>query len=252
MHAFVLHLTRARARRDNARALLKTCGVPGEIWEAVDGKSLSSQDFSAPLVDHLFEPTYPFPLNPGEVGVFLSQRQIWAEIVRRDLDCALIFEDDVALDPELFAPALRLAMRNVPAFGYVQLQNRPVDGQPKVLDIEGPALLTSPTVTPLRASAQVISASAARRLHEMTRRFDRPVDTFVQSHWHTGLRPGVVYPSGVSTISEQLDGSTIQTNKERGVLQIAKREAARLFYRRKVDQYSRQSPAVVPGNEAPS
>lgn len=249
MYAFVLHLTRARARADTARLLLDTCGLAGEIWEAVDGSRLSSGDLTGLVVEQVFEPRYPFMLNPGEIGVFLSQRQIWAEILRRNLDYALLFEDDVLLDPETFAGALRLASRNVMTYGYVQLQNRPVEGKHKLVDMEGPAIMTVPETTPLRASAQLISASAARLLLDQSDRFDRPVDTFVQSHWHTGLRPAVVYPSGVQTISDQLEGSTIQTRTKRTVMETLKREVSRTLYRRQVAQFSRQSSAPIPGEE---
>ncbi len=244
-HAFILHLTRARGRRENAHALLKNCGLPGEIWAAVDGKALEPEDLTSEVATQLFLPTYPFALKPGEIGCFMSHRQIWAEIVRRDLDHALVLEDDVSLDADVFPKALALAARNVATYGYVQLQNRPAGGPARLIDQEGPCRLTLPTVAPVRASAQLISREAAAQLLERAHRFDRPVDTYVQSHWHTGLRPAVVYPAGVSTISDKLDGSTIQTGRK-GLGERLWREAARFVYRRNLARYSRQSPAPVP------
>ena len=73
-HAFVLHLTRARKRRDNAHALKENCGLPGELWAAVDGTALDAADLAAETGARLFEPAYPFPLKPGEIGCFLSHR----------------------------------------------------------------------------------------------------------------------------------------------------------------------------------
>ena len=57
----------------------------------------------------LFDPPYPFQLRIGEIGCFLSHRQIWAEIVRRGLPAAFIIEDDAGLDPARFDTAMRLA-----------------------------------------------------------------------------------------------------------------------------------------------
>ncbi|MEM7596343.1 MAG: glycosyltransferase family 25 protein [Pseudomonadota bacterium] len=242
MRAFVLHLTRARARKENAHELLMTCGLPGEIWEAVDGKALSNSDIAAPLKGPGFEPDYPFDLSAGEVGCFLSHRQIWAEIVRRDLAYALVLEDDVKIDPMVFGVAQVLAERNIDRVGYIQFQNKS-PGRPRVIDLEGAAMLTQPEVTPLRCSAQLISGWVAKQLLDMTASFDRPVDTFVQSHWHTGLRPGVIFPSGIETISDQLDGSTIQTETGRLAVDIVKREWSRFSYRRKVAKFSAQSGA---------
>lgn len=246
-HAFVLHLARARARRENAQALLTDCGVAGEIWPAVDGAALSMDDLTAQVGAELFAPTYPFALRPGEVGCFLSHRQIWAEIVRRDLDHALVLEDDVALDPAAFPQALRLAQRNVAALAYVQLQNRPQQCSASLIDQEDGCRLTQPVVTQVRTSAQLVSRTAAAQLLERSARIDRPVDTFLQSHWFTGLRLGAVWPAGVRTISERLDGSTIQTGTK-PLGERLWREGARMLYRRRAARLARQSPA--PRHEA--
>lgn len=243
--AFVLHLTRARKRRENAHALLDACGLPGEIWAAVDGAALDRADLTADLRPALFAPPYPFELRTGEIGCFLSHRQIWAEIVRRGLDHALVLEDDVQLDREVFPEALALATRHVAAFGYVQLQNRPVRGKATLIDTQGACQITLPVIAPVRASAQLISRAAAARLLEKAQGFDRPVDTYVQSHWFTGLRPAVIYPAGVRTIAETLDGSTIQIGRK-SLSERLWREAARFLYRRRVARLSRQSPAPVP------
>lgn len=244
MRAFVLHLTRARARKENAQELLMTCGLPGEIWEAVDGKALSKSDVDAARRSAGFEPAYPFELNLGEIGCFLSHRQVWAEIVRRDLAYGLVLEDDVKIDPMQFGVAQVLAERNIERFGYIQFQNRDF-GRPRIIDLEGSAMLSQPDVTPLRSSATLISKARAQTLLDLTKTFDRPFDTFVQSHWHTGVRPGVIYPSGVKTISDQLDGSTIQTETGRRAVDIIRREWLRLSYRRQVKRFSGQSAAPV-------
>ncbi len=244
MRAFVLHLTRAQARKENAQELLMTCGLPGEIWEAVDGQALSASDLDALRKPASFEPNYPFDLNLGEIGCFLSHRQIWAEIVSRDLAFGLVLEDDVKIDPMHFGEAQVLSERNIESFGYIQFQNRKSGGS-VAIDFEGKAVLSQPDVTPLRASAQMISKSAAQKLLDLTKTFDRPVDTFVQSHWHTGVRPGVIYPAGIATISDQLDGSTIQTETGRGAVDIMRREWSRMSYRRQVKRRAAQSAAPI-------
>ena len=247
-HAFVLHLTRARKRRDNAYALLETCGLPGEIWAAVDGAALDPDDLATDLRADLFDPPYPFPLKTGEIGCFLSHRQIWAEIVHRGLDYALVFEDDVELDQDVFPAALELATRHVDNFGMIQLQNRPPRGPARLVDAQGTCQLTVPTVTPVRLSAQLISGRGAAKLLENAGTFDRPVDTYVQSHWVTGLRPAVVYPGGIRTISDQLDGSTIQVGRK-SLSERLHREAARFLYRRRIARLSRDSAAPFPEAE---
>jgi len=246
--AFVLHLVRATARRENARALLAGCGMEGEVWAAVDGRTMSSADLSACVGARLFAPAYPFALKTGEIGCFLSHRQIWAETVRRDLDHALIIEDDADIT-EAYAAALTLARDHIDDLGYIQFQTRPPQGPATVVDTNGAATLSVPRIGGLRTTAQMVSRAAAERLLHLSEAFDRPVDTFVQSHWHTGLRPAAIHPSGIIDIADQLDGSTIQGGT-RTPLQKLGREWARLRYRRAVARAARASTAPVQGGLA--
>ena len=65
--AFVLHLARAEKRRANARDLLETCGLNGEIWPAVDGAAVSARDLDATVGTHIFDPPYPFEIGRAHV-----------------------------------------------------------------------------------------------------------------------------------------------------------------------------------------
>ncbi|WP_367278723.1 glycosyltransferase family 25 protein [Malikia sp.] len=47
-------------------------------------------------------------LTAGELGCFLSHLRCWQLLVERDLDCALILEDDFAPEPILSASTLAL------------------------------------------------------------------------------------------------------------------------------------------------
>ncbi len=246
LRAYILHLNRASARRENAQQLLQSCGVTGGLWPAVDGSNMSSTDLSDVVGAQLFDPEYPFPLKTGEIGCFLSHRQIWAEMQNREEDAALIIEDDAALDPDVFPLAVDLALSNIDTLGYIQLQTRLANGAAALVDTNGPCQLTLPRLGGLRTTAQMVSRDAAAHLLQLTEIIDRPVDTFVQSHWHTLLRPGRIFPSGVRDIGDALDGSTIQGGKK-SVLEKMGREFARSRYRRAVTRLSASSAAPIDG-----
>ncbi|WP_294611622.1 glycosyltransferase family 25 protein [uncultured Roseovarius sp.] len=250
VNAFVLHLLRATARRDNVRDLLAACALEAEIWPAVDGATLSSTELSSTVGSGLFRPAYPFSLKTGEIGCFLSHRQIWAEIVRRGLDAALVIEDDAAITPDLYRPALGLGLGHIDRLGYIQLQTRPQKGPAKLIDMAGACAVSVPERGGLRTTAQLISQEAARHLLALSEPFDRPVDTFVQSHWHTGLRPATIEPSGITDIADQLDGSTIQGGARKPPLAKLGREWSRFRYRRAVNNASRHSKAPAEGGLA--
>lgn len=242
LRAYVLHLLRAEKRRANARHLLDSCGLEGQIWPAVDGAAMSSSDLDTVYGGDLFAPRYPFRLRTGEIGCFLSHRQIWAEMQSRPEEAALILEDDAGLEPGRFATALGLAARHVQRLGYIQLQTRPPKSPSQLIDKSGDCALVIPDEAGLRTTAQLVSRAAAARLLALSETFDRPVDTFVQSHWHTGLRPAAIHPSGVLEIAHRLDGSTIQT-AQKPLLDKLRREVQRACYRARVRRMSARSDA---------
>jgi GR25 family glycosyltransferase involved in LPS biosynthesis len=89
----------------------------------------------------------------------------------------------------------------------------------------------------LGATSLVVSHGAAKRLLELTEKFDRPVDTFLQMSWVTGIRPRVIIPSGVNEISNRLNGSTIHI-KKRTLLDTFSRNLLRPVYRLQVSMIS--------------
>ena len=241
--AFILHLERATGRLANVRRLAEACGLPSEVFPAVDGRSVEPGDLEGIVREPAFAPTYPFDLGSGEVGCFLSHRAIWKRIARGAEDAALVMEDDAGIEPEAFAKALGLASRHVPRLGYVQFQRRPAAGRRYDVDHSDVVHLTVPQVSGLQTTAQLISKQAAARLLEASTAMDRPIDTLVQSHWHTGLRVAEIFPSGVADISRSIGGSTLGTPTQRRLPKLAWREAVRTRYRLAVRRLSAQSAA---------
>ncbi len=181
----------------------------------------------------LRQPFYPFALNRGEIGVFLSHRALWRRIVADGLDYAVIFEDDAAIEPEQFAKTFALARESRALWTYALAPSEKTPVRGKVLAQGDGVALIRPGNPPLRAIAQFVSAQAARRLLEVTERFDRPVDTFLQMSWVTGIELFAFKPSGVRDASARIGGSTIQA-KKKPLSQRLAREALRPLYRAQV------------------
>lgn len=234
---FVVHLARATTRRPLVDRLLQATPFDAEIFDAVEGASLSAAQHAAVYSQHpLFAPAYPFSLGAGEIGCFLSHRALWQTILDQDLDAALILEDDLAIGPQ-FAQAVRLAADHIADLGVVQFQVRPIADPATVIAQHGGVQIIRPQVTPLRTSAQLVSQAAARHLLALTERFDRPVDTFLQMHWITGLPLACAVPSGVSDHTADAGGSTI--SRKTPLNQKLAREVKRYLYRRAVRRASR-------------
>lgn len=231
--AFIIHLERSAQRRPQVERLRAALPCASEIFAATDGALLAQDDVDRVYRRGLKQPFYPFALNRGEIGVFLSHRAVWRKILAEGLGYALIFEDDAEIDPKIFARTFALAResRALWAYALAPSEKTPVRGE-ILAQGEGVALLR-PDNPPLRAIAQFVSAQAARRLLEVTEGFDRPVDTFLQMSWVTGVELLAFKPSGVRDASGGIGGSTIQARKKPLSQKLA-RETLRPLYRAQV------------------
>lgn len=241
IEAFIIHLARATARRPQVDRILAACPVPASIIGAVDGRALSSRDIDAVHSrEPLHAPHYPFAMTVGEIGCFLSHRKAWQAIVDNGLDAGLVIEDDVEMDGAVFARALHFARAHIAAHGIIQFQVRDIANPGPVVAADSDVRLTRPVQVPLRASCTLYSRQALQMLLEQTARFDRPVDTYAQMHWLTGLRPCLAIPSGVRDKSGDIGGTTIQSRNVPFIEKL-RREILRPFYRFRIAALSRSN-----------
>lgn len=242
VQGFIIHLDRATARRPQAQRLAAISPCPTEILPAIDGRAMDPVALEAAFsATPLLAPPYPFRMGAGEIACFLSHRKVWTEIMARNLDAALVLEDDVDLGPE-FPAAFALSCHHIDSLGYIQFQTRPLPAG-RTLASEGSVSLIRPAVLPLRTSAQLVSRAAAERLLALTERFDRPIDTFLQMTWHSGIPFACASPSGVSDLTEALGGTVAQSHGHRSLRETLTRTILRGSYRRKIARLSRKSAA---------
>ncbi len=128
---------------------------------------------------------------------------------------------------------MALARDTRPLWSYALAPSEKTPVRGKILAQGDGVALIRPGNPPLRAIAQFVSAQAARRLLEATERFDRPVDTFLQMSWVTGVELLALKPSGVRDASAGIGGSTIQAKKKPLSHRLA-RETLRPLYRAQV------------------
>ncbi len=242
IESFVISLDRATERKPQVARIKSLSPVVCHELSAVDGRLLSPEERDRWVQPYLYRPRYPFALRPGEIGVFLSHRKAWQAIVDRNLDAGLILEDDVDIDLAVFGPGFQLATSRIAPHQIYKFGNKgnglgATDGQPPQITAR------KPIVVPLGATAQLVGIEAARRLLALTETFDRPIDSFLQLSWLTGVAVIVVEPSGITEVSHQLGGSTIQL-KQRPVRETAYRNFIRPIYRSQIRAMSTWSALV--------
>ena len=234
--AFVIHLEKALSRRQNVKQLVSKCPIPTRVHPAIDGSSLTDQEIDQVYKRNLHEPTYPFTLNEGEIGIFLSYRAVWERMLEEKLDVALLIEDDIDINIEIFNHAYAIAIKHIKKLGYIRFPIKYRKYNIRNIDNKNNILLCEQQVIPLGAHCQLVSSDAAIKLLDKTEYFDRPVDTFQQLRHITGQRIYSIYPNGISEISAQLSGSII--HKSGSSVDLVSREWKRYKYRSTVCKIS--------------
>ena len=109
---FIIHLKRAKNRKPYVDNIISKLNMTSEIIDAVDGRLLTDKNILKHYSETpLYSPSYPFKVNKGEIGCFLSFRKAWKKIVDQKLSAGLIFEDDVSLNLDTFNESLNFSFK---------------------------------------------------------------------------------------------------------------------------------------------
>lgn len=241
--AYIIHLARSQPRKENIDRLKSRIVFPTQVVRAVDNRWLLPEDIERHVGRKLYRPSYPFTVNRNEVACFLSHRKVWTAIIEDGVDAGLVVEDDASITDD-FGKSLDLACSFIRDGYIIRFPHRDHRELGPVVVQEGRHQLIEPKVVGLGAVAQLISRGAARRLLRLTDQFDRPVDTFLQMKWVTGVRSFSMQPSGIREISDELGGSTLKHDKT--ILGKLSREILRPIYRGQVRVYSARTPDPMP------
>lgn len=235
--ACILSLDRAIERRPQVDRTIATCPLSCSVISAVDGNLLSDFEIGQVYKRKLHSPTYIAELRKAEIGCFLSHRKAWQKIATGSADAVLVLEDDMQLQQPQFDAALQFALECISPGDYLKFHAGEIRNQAAVLKSSGPNSLLLPVVAPLGATSQLITREAAQRLLDASAVFDRPVDTFIQMTWITGVAVKIVVPCCVFEISRDLGGSTISQKKK--FWPWLQREFQRPVYRMQINRLSR-------------
>ncbi|QPM91632.1 glycosyltransferase family 25 protein [Pseudooceanicola algae] len=211
VQSYVIHLDASTAREPLVKALAR--GLPDlHVVPAVNGRAMSHEAVAEIAGTALLKPRYPFPLMPSEIGCFLSHRAAWERIVGSRDPFGIVAEDDVVLGKD-FATALALALEHASEDSLIRFPMSPRETPAKVVAEAGGHRLFRPEVIGLTAALYLLGRGAAERLLEASERFDRPVDTWLQMRWETGVDSLTIWPADISSGAATTGGSTIQRKK---------------------------------------
>jgi glycosyl transferase family 25 len=189
MQIFVINLDRSEDRLAFMREQTERLGLSFERVSAVNGLDVP------PWLASEFKDASG-SLFPGEVGCFASHLLAAKEIVSRDLEDAIILEDD-ALLPSDFIPIVQTAVEAAPpGWDVIHLCSLFKKSVVSIAELQSGRRLVRFTQWPASTVAYVLSNRGARKvLSPHTRTL--PVDMERRFAWRLGLNIVGVYPAPI-------------------------------------------------------
>lgn len=178
MHAFFINLDRHPERRAFLEAQLQKAGIAAERVSGVDGNDVPPElagyyDLASRSRD---------ALRPNEIGCHASHMLIWKIIVERNLDYALVLEDDATLPSDL-EETLDEIVRAMPrTWDLVRLCNRSKASIRPLAPLPGGGHLVRYSRVPLGSAAYLVSKDGARKLL-LPRVVRSPLDKEISQSW---------------------------------------------------------------------
>jgi glycosyl transferase family 25 len=226
MKAYVINLDRSPERLAHFSDQATRAGLAFERLPAVDGRKLDAAERERAISPHFqFQ-----PLNPGEVGIFMSQRAAWQRLVDSGEPMAAVFEDDVVLS----AQAGRLLEALSQAGWQADVVKLETTQRPVVLGTPETNLDATHALRPLRswhggAAGYVLTRACARRLLDATWPLADPVDQVLFNPMSRicaslnvlQLSPGLCIQKNLlerGHTAESVFGTTIDRHRSRGLL----------------------------------
>ena len=218
---FLINLESRPDRLERMSHILSETGIEFEVFPAIDGRKLASENGVCRLIDgtQIYDPEHSIklgyrPMSPAEIGCYLSHYEIWKKVAEQNAGWALVLEDDLNIDASISS-----IIKHIPdakkGWDYIKLS-----ALGKVPFIKLFPLTASHSLSLLlRGStgmqAYCISPLGARKLIAKALPITLPVDVFIDHFWHTGLNTLAVTPYPVE------DNKHIQSSIESERLPIS-------------------------------
>jgi glycosyl transferase family 25 len=190
-----ISLADEHARRDYMRAQLDACGLPYRFFDAVridlrrgwPDIYARDQRLRYSCVD----------MRAGEMGCYLSHREIWKSFLASDDALCLVLEDDVEIGPD-FAAVVTALRENTLDWEFVRLTGVFQRTCYPLRRLAGEHFLVEYLKQPSGAQGYLLNRRAARRLVDYTATMARSIDNAIDREWEHGINVMGVVPGPIS------------------------------------------------------
>ncbi len=203
---FYINLARDTERRAAIERELHRAGIAAIRYPAVDGTALPPD--LAPYFAH--GDGKPPLMTAGEIGCYASHLGIYREIVAKNVDVALVLEDDAVLSRDM-APLLEdIVAQAPPGWDMVLLCGSKDRAVRPLMSLKGGRMLVRYSRIPPTTAGYLITGSGARKMLNPGVRRIWPVDWDTRTPWIFQMETFGVAPAPINQNTTTLDSSIVR------------------------------------------
>ena len=190
-----ISLADEHARRDYMRAQLEACGLPYRFFDAVRidlGRGWPDSYARGQRLRHS-----GVDMRAGEMGCYLSHREIWKAFLAGDDELCLVLEDDVEIGPD-FAAVVDALCADTSDWEFVRLTGVFRRTAYPLRRLAGEHFLVEYLEQPNGTQGYLLNRRAARRLVDYTAGMAHAIDMAIDREWEHGVNVMGVAPGPIS------------------------------------------------------
>ncbi|MET0962524.1 MAG: glycosyltransferase family 25 protein [Noviherbaspirillum sp.] len=182
-------------RRAYMRRQLDACGLPYRFFDAV--RVDPAQGWPAIYSRRQRLRHSGVDMRAGEMGCYLSHREIWKNFLAHDDALCLVLEDDVELAPD-FAEVVTALCQHSADWEFVRLTGVFKRAAYPLRRLAGEHFLVDYLEQPNGTQGYLISRDAARRLLAYTENMAHAIDMAIDREWEHGVAIMGVVPGPIA------------------------------------------------------
>ena len=183
------------ARRDYMRRQLDACGLPYRFFDAVRIDLARGWPESYARQQRLRHSG--IDMRAGEMGCYLSHREIWKAFLAGDDELCLVLEDDVEIGPD-FAAVVNALCDDTRDWEFVRLTGVFPRTAFPLRRVAGEHFLVNYLAQPNGTQGYLLNRRAARRLVDYTADMAHAIDMAIDREWEHGVNIMGVVPGPIS------------------------------------------------------
>lgn len=185
---YIINLERNKERRTFALQKLDSLGLDGEIFPAVDGKTLNRAELEETKVysDSLSHEKFSRSLTAGEIGCTLSHLRLYQKMIDENISTAIILEDDAMLVDGAKEKLRELIEKLPDDWDLVQLIYECTDYE---IVVPGVVRFLSKRCMPVASAGYLLRKSGAQKMLQAGYPICYPADSFIgrSPRWGTNV-----------------------------------------------------------------